>query len=76
VVALANEDPKSVDFRPDLSITFGEDTAVWKARMLECHRSQSTRNMTQRHITFAERILGTNRDGDGYAERFQVKAWG
>lgn len=75
VVALANEDPKSLDFRPDLAITFGAVTAAWKAQMLECHRSQSTRNMAQRGITMAQRILELNREGDHYAERFQVKVW-
>jgi LmbE family N-acetylglucosaminyl deacetylase len=72
VVALANEDPKSLDFRPHLLIRFGEETAAWKAQLLECHRSQSTRNMAQRGITFAERILRMNREGEEYAERFQI----
>ncbi|OPZ87563.1 MAG: GlcNAc-PI de-N-acetylase [bacterium ADurb.Bin429] len=76
LVGLANEDPKSLEFRPHFVVTFGDESAVWKARLLEHHRSQSTRNMTQRGITFAERILGVNRESGGYAERFQVMTWG
>ncbi|HOS44821.1 MAG TPA: PIG-L family deacetylase [Armatimonadota bacterium] len=76
LAALANEDPKSRDFRPHVLVTFGEETAAWKAHLLEHHRSQSARNMAQRGITFAARILDTNREADGYAERFQVMTWG
>jgi len=73
VIILGNEDPKSTCFRPDLQITFGEETATWKATLLECHRSQSIRNQRTRGITFAQRILAVNRQADGrYAERFQI----
>jgi LmbE family N-acetylglucosaminyl deacetylase len=80
VIALGNEDPKTRDFQPDLLIRFGEATAAWKADLLECHRSQSARNQAVRGITFAERLLGTNRACPGlppgrYAERFQVEFW-
>jgi LmbE family N-acetylglucosaminyl deacetylase len=75
VLILGNEDPKSVDFRPDLQLVFGAETAAWKAGVLECHRSQSARNQATRGITFAERILGMNRDGDAYAERFTVTTY-
>ena len=75
VVALYNEDPKSRDFRPALQVRFGAETAAWKAAVLECHRSQSERNQAVRGITFAERILGMNRDEDGYAERFAVERY-
>ena len=80
VVALGNEDPKTTAFRPDFQVRFGPDTAAWKAVLLECHRSQSSRNLATRKITFAERILAVNRACPGlppgmYAERFQVECW-
>ncbi len=80
VVALGNEDPKTTSFRADFQVIFGADTAAWKANLLECHRSQSSRNRATRGITFAERILGVNRACPGlsrgqYAERFQVASW-
>lgn len=71
-VAFFNEDPKSLDFRPDLQVTFSEEDAAWKADLLECHRTQSLRNQATRGITFAERILAVNRQDGGYAERFRV----
>jgi len=81
VLALGNEDPKTTAFTPDFSILFGEETAVWKGALLECHRSQSVRNQHTRQMTFAERILRVNADSPGlapgqYAERFQVARWG
>jgi LmbE family N-acetylglucosaminyl deacetylase len=75
VVALGNQDPKTIAFRPDLRIAFGEASAAWKASLLECHRSQSARNRAQRGITFAERILAVNKNETGYAERFQATRW-
>lgn len=73
LLALGNEDPKSEDFHPNVEVTFGEDEALWKASLLECHRSQSARNQATRGITFAERVLGTNRRPDGtYSERFEA----
>ena len=80
VVALGNEDPKTTAFRADFQVRFAEATAIWKAALLECHRSQSARNLATRQITFAERILGVNRacpglPPGGYAERFQVEYW-
>lgn len=78
LTAWYNEDPKSLAFVPDLQIVFGEETARWKASLLECHRSQSARNQATRGHTFAERILAVNRAGGGladgrYAERFRVE---
>jgi len=78
VAALYNEDPKSLAFSPDLQVIFAEETARWKASLLECHRSQSMRNQATRGITFAERILAVNCACAGltegmYAERFQVE---
>lgn len=80
VVALGNEDPKTTAFRADFQVVFGEDTARWKASLLECHRSQSARNRATRGITFAERILSMNRACPDlapgtYAERFHVETW-
>ncbi len=80
VIALGNEDPKTTTFRADFQVVFGAETAAWKAELLECHRSQSSRNRATRGITFAERILGVNRACSGlapgeYAERFQVACW-
>ena len=75
VIALANEDPKTIDFRPGLEVVFDEAAAVWKASLLDCHRSQSARNLSIRGITFAERILKVNRKGEHWAERFQVESF-
>jgi LmbE family N-acetylglucosaminyl deacetylase len=80
VVALGNEDPKTTSFRADFQVRFGPETAAWKAALLECHRSQSSRNQATRKMTFAERILAVNRACPGlipgmYAERFQVEWW-
>ena len=80
ILALGNEDPKTLDFRPNLMTIFDEETARWKASLLECHRSQSARNLATRGITFAERILSVNRRVPGvpegaYAERFEAASW-
>lgn len=73
IVALGNEDPKTQGFDPNVEVLFGEEEARWKASLLECHRSQSARNQATRGVTFAERILGTNRRADGtYSERFEA----
>lgn len=73
IMAMGNEDPKTRDFDPNVEVVFGEEEAHWKASLLECHRSQSARNQATRRITFAERILGTNRRQDGtYSERFEA----
>jgi len=76
IMALGNEDPKTQDFEPNVEVLFGEEEARWKASLLERHRSQSARNQATRGITFAERILGTNRRANGaYSERFEAVAW-
>ncbi len=76
IMALGNEDPKTQDFEPNVEVLFGDEEARWKASLLECHRSQSARNQATRGITFAERILGTNRRPDGtYSERFEARLW-
>jgi hypothetical protein len=81
VVALGNEDPKTLEFQPRLRVVFDATAAAWKERLLECHQSQSARNLAQRGHTFAARILSRNRAIPGlpegyYAERFQVECWG
>lgn len=77
IAALCNEDPKTTQFTPQVTVTFGDATAAWKAELLECHRSQSARNRRVRGITFAERILAMNRAAypRGYAERFIIERW-
>ena len=72
VTAFFAEDPKSLDFTPHLEIVFDEETAAWKASLLECHRSQTDRNLVTRGITFSERILSMNRQEAGYAERYRI----
>lgn len=80
VMALGNEDPKTRNFHPNAQVLFDETQARWKGSLLECHKSQSTRNQITRGITFAHRILSVNRralDGhaDMYAERFEAECW-
>ena len=78
LAAFLCEDPKSLNFTPNLSVEFGEPTAQWKASLLECHRSQTERNIATRGHTFSERILSVNRknacqENVAYAERFCVR---
>lgn len=76
ILALGNEDPKTLDFQPNVQVCFDQETARWKASLLECHRSQSVRNQATRGITFAERILSVNRRSDGmYIERFRAECF-
>ena len=76
ILALGNEDPKTQDFEPNVEVLFGEEEALWKESLLECHRSQSARNQAIRGITFAQRILQTNRRPDGsHSERFEALRW-
>lgn len=75
VTAFFAEDPKSLDFIPHLEIVFDEGLAAWKASLLECHRSQTDRNLATRGITFSERILSMNRragENGLYVERYRV----
>jgi len=81
VVALGNEDPKTQEFQPHVRVLFAEQIARWKEKLLECHQSQSARNLATRGHTFAARILAVNRTVPGipeghYAERFQAACWG
>lgn len=87
VVALYNEDPKTIGMRHDLYVLFGDDRGEWKRSLLRAHGSQQERNMHSRGIGFDDRILGMNRlrysllrgstsVGDGpekYAEVFEIE---
>jgi len=72
VAALGNEDPKTLAFEPHLRVVFDAETARWKERLLECHKSQSARNLAQRGHTFGARILALNRQAVGQASRLPV----
>ena len=60
IVALYNEDPKTVEIRKDLFVFFGEESANWKRALLRAHDSQQQRNIRSRGMGFDERILGMN----------------
>ena len=60
VIALYNEDPKTIEIRKDLLILFGEEGADWKGALLRTHDSQQQRNIRNRGMGFDERILRTN----------------
>jgi LmbE family N-acetylglucosaminyl deacetylase len=77
--ALLIRDPKTLEFRTDLCMPFGENAAAWKRQLLKHHRSQDYRNLAQRGIGFDERILRVNRSiaeelglKEPFAEAFQV----
>ena len=60
IVALYNEDPKTIVIRKDLFVLFGEDRADWKGALLKIHDSQQERNIHSRGMGFDERILHMN----------------
>jgi LmbE family N-acetylglucosaminyl deacetylase len=60
IVALYNEDPKTIEIRKDLFVLFGEEGADWKRALLKIHDSQQERNIHSRGIGFDERILHMN----------------
>ena len=60
VVALYNEDPKTIEIRKDLFVLFGEEGADWKRALLKIHDSQQERNIRSRGMGFDERILRMN----------------
>ncbi|HSB04182.1 MAG TPA: PIG-L family deacetylase [Thermodesulfobacteriota bacterium] len=60
VVALYNEDPKTIEIGHDLFVLFGEEGANWKRELLGAHHSQQLRNMNTRGMSFDERILRMN----------------
>ena len=61
VVALYNEDPKTLEIRHDLFVLFGEESVDWKRALLKIHDSQQQRNINSRGMGFDERILCMNR---------------
>jgi len=60
IVALYNEDPKTIEIRKDLFVLFGEKGADWKGALLKIHDSQQERNIHRRGMGFDERILHMN----------------
>jgi hypothetical protein len=60
IVALYNEDPKTIEIRTDLFVLFGEEGANWKRALLRTHDSQQQRNLHRRGMGFDERILRVN----------------
>jgi len=60
IVALYNEDPKTIEIRKDLFVLFGEGGADWKGGLLKIHESQQARNIHRRGVGFDERILHMN----------------
>jgi LmbE family N-acetylglucosaminyl deacetylase len=90
LVALYNEDPKTMSMRTDLFVLFGEESAGWKRALLRIHDSQQKRNLRLRQVGFDDRILQVNRRGfarfsgsndfdgssAGYAEAFEIERFG
>ncbi len=60
IIALYNEDPKTIEIRKDLFVLFDDRQAEWKSTLLRLHDSQQQRNMHCREIGFDERILHMN----------------
>ncbi len=87
MVALYNEDPKTIEIRKDLFVLFGEEGARRKRVLLMVHDSQQQRNIHRRGSGFDERILRMNRSScgclpdhsspalsaAGYAEVFEIE---
>jgi len=90
IVALYNEDPKTIEIRKDLFVLFDEKGAVWKRALLKIHDSQQERNIRSRGMGFDERILGMNHlswthlvetstpvaPSANYAEVFEIELFG
>jgi LmbE family N-acetylglucosaminyl deacetylase len=60
IIALYNEDPKTIEIRKDLFVLFGEEGADWKRALLRVHDTQQQRNIHSRGMGFDERILRIN----------------
>lgn len=60
IIALYNEDPKTIEIRKDLFVLFSEEDADWKGALLRIHDSQQQRNIHSRGMGFDERILRMN----------------
>lgn len=86
LVALYNEDPKTIRIRRDLFVCFGEASAGWKRALLRTHDSQQQRNRRLRRKGFDDRILDRNHDSRkhlfegppsaAYAEAFEIELFG
>lgn len=90
IVALYNEDPKTIEIRKDLFVLFGEEGADWKGALLRVHDSQQERNIRNRGMGLDERILHMNRlscrhlveistpfgSSAKYAEAFEIELFG
>jgi LmbE family N-acetylglucosaminyl deacetylase len=79
-ILLLNCDPKTLEIRLDLGVTFNAAEAEWKGSLLRQHDSQQRRNMRTRGRGLDTRILELNaglarRIGSAaYAEAFEVRS--
>ena len=80
LLALYNQDIKTLAFRTDLYTGFNETKADWKRTLLRFHDTQQTRNMETRGHGLDERILRLNHTlarehqlTTRYAETFQIE---
>lgn len=78
VLAVLNQDAKTVAMRRDLCTLFDEKTAQWKAQLLRLHASQHQRNLNTRGHGFDERVLAINRQAGAafnaaFAEVFELE---
>ena len=78
-----NRDPKTIQMHIDLYISFGQEEAAWKAKLLRFHDSQQQRNLRTRGYGFDDRILDANRQiarelslDKEYAEAFELEFHG
>lgn len=91
LVALYNEDPKTIQIAPRIYTLFDRETAYWKRGLLRFHDSQQQRNLSVRGHGFDDRILENNRAAfeslaetmpsvrhaqTEFAERFEVEVFG
>jgi LmbE family N-acetylglucosaminyl deacetylase len=74
IVALYNEDPKTIEMRKDLFVLFGEQGAQWKRALLRTHDSQQQRNMHRRGMGFDERILRMNHSSRRHLSEISASA--
>ena len=79
LVAFLNRDPKTLQMSCDVYLEYGEETAVWKGKLLRFHKSQHQRNLNQRGHGIDERILKVDRQNatlcgldETYAEVFEL----
>jgi hypothetical protein len=74
IVALYNEDPKTIEIRKDLFVLFGDEGADWKGALLKIHDSQQERNIHSRGMGFDERILRMNHLSYQYLQEISLPA--